>query len=89
MNFQIKKSINFGMLRFIGKVKSVTCFWSILLTFKFKEQSLHRTRSQYYQTLRRTNPKLFWSRKTQTEMFHQQQKMQDAFYDQYEMDLGF
>ena len=22
-------------------------------------------------------------------MFHQQQKMQDAFYDQYEMDLAF
>ena len=45
--------------------------------------------AQYYQTLRRNKPKLFWSQKVQTEMFHQQQKMQDAFYDQYEMDLAF
>ncbi len=27
--------------------------------------------------------------KTQKEMFHQKQKVQDAYYDQYEMDLAF
>ena len=27
--------------------------------------------------------------KTQKEVFHQKQKVQDAYYDQYEMDLAF
>ena len=27
--------------------------------------------------------------KTQKEMFHLKQKVQDAYYDQYEMDLAF
>lgn len=45
------------------------------------------TRFDYYQSLRKTHPDHYWSRKTQHLMLKEQRQMGDAFYRQLELDL--
>ena len=45
------------------------------------------TRFQYYQTIRRTQPDLFWSSKLQHQMHQEYKQMGNTFFDQYEPPL--
>ena len=45
------------------------------------------TRWDHYQNLRHSQPDLYWSSKTQTQMLQEQQQMGNAFYEQYEFNL--
>ena len=43
------------------------------------------TRFDYYQTIRRTQPDLFYTPNLQHQMHQEQKKMGSAFFQQYEM----
>ena len=44
-----------------------------------------KTRFDYYQSIRRTQPDLFYTPKLQHQMRQEQKLMGSAFFDQYEM----
>ena len=46
-----------------------------------------QTRWSYYQNIRHSHPDLYWNSRTQTQMLKEQQRLGNAFYEQYELDL--
>ena len=50
-----------------------------------QEDPSMNTRFDYYQSIRRTQPDLFYTPKLQHQMRQEQKLMGNAFFDQYEM----
>ena len=50
-------------------------------------RTMANTRFDYYQTLRKTHPDLYWNSKTQKTMQHEAKLLGNTFYTQYEFEL--